>query len=137
MPGPKLTKLELQIMETLWNGASSIREIQETFPEKQRPAYTTIQTTVYRLEAKKAVRRVKKVGNFHIFEAAVTRDAAQRRLIDELLTLFGGSTQPVMAHLIESGKLTLADVKEAERTLRSLAKQDLAKQDLARQGQKR
>src|SRR5690349_21028748 len=124
MPGPKLTKLELQIMETLWNGASSIREIQETFPEKRRPAYTTIQTTVYRLEAKNVVRRVKKVGNFHIFEAAVTRDAAQRRLIDELLALFGGSTQPVMAHLIESGKLTLADVKEAERTLRNLAKQD-------------
>ena len=137
MPGPKLTKLELQIMETLWNGASSIREIQETFPEKQRPAYTTIQTTVYRLEAKKAVRRVKKVGNFHIFEAAVTRDAAQRRLIDDLLTFFGGSTQPVMAHLIESGKLTLAEVKEAERTLRNLAKQDLAKPDSGRRGQKR
>ena len=132
MPEPKLTKLELQIMEALWNGASSIREIQETFPEKDRPAYTTIQTTVYRLEAKKAVRRVRKVGNFHIFEAAVTRDVAQRRLIDELLTLFGGSTQPVMAHLIESGKLTLADVKEAERTLRNLAKQDLA-----RRGQRR
>jgi len=137
MPGPKLTKLELQIMETLWNRASSIREIQETFPEKHRPAYTTIQTTVYRLEAKKAVRRVKKVGNFHIFAAAVTRDAAQRRLIDELLSLFGGSTQPVMAHLIESGKLTLADVKEAEKTLRNLAKQDLAKQDVARQGKTR
>ena len=132
MPEPKLTKLELRIMEALWNGASSIREIQETFPEKDRPAYTTIQTTVYRLETKKAVRRVKKVGNFHIFEAVVTRDVAQRRLIDELLTLFGGSTQPVMAHLIESGKLTLADVKEAERTLRNLAKQDLA-----RRGQKR
>ena len=132
MPEPKLSKLELQIMEALWNGASSIREIQETFPEKDRPAYTTIQTTVYRLEAKKAVRRVRKVGNFHIFEAAVTRDVAQRRLIDELLTLFGGSTQPVMAHLIESGKLTLADVKEAERTLRNLAKQDLARREKIR-----
>src|SRR5579859_7514569 len=120
---PKLTKLELQIMEALWTrGEASIREIQESFPEKKRPAYTTIQTTVYRLEAKKAVRRVKKVGNFHIFEAAVSRNAAQRRLIDDLLALFGGRTQPVMAHLIESGKLTLADVKEAEKTLRKLGK---------------
>ena len=117
----KLTRLELQIMEALWtSGQASIREIQESFPEKFRPAYTTIQTTVYRLEIKKAVRRVKKIGNFHIFQAAVSRDAAQRKLIDDLLALFGGSTQPVMAHLIESGKLTLADVKEAEKTLRSL-----------------
>ena len=121
MAEPKLTKLELQIMDALWSqGKASIREIQETFPEKGRPAYTTIQTTVYRLEAKKAVRRVKKVGNFHIFEAAVSRNAAQRRLIDDLLALFGGCTQPVMAHLIESGKLTLADVKEAEKILRKL-----------------
>src|SRR3954471_20552420 len=122
---PKLTKLELQIMEALWTrGEASIREIQENFPEKKRPAYTTIQTTVYRLEAKKAVRRVKKVGNFHIFEAAVSRNAAQRWLIDDLLTLFGGRTQPVMAHLIESGKLTLADVKEAEKMLRKLQRKD-------------
>src|SRR5207302_6527906 len=121
MAEPRLTKLELQIMEALWShGQASIREIQETFPEKRRPAYTTIQTTVYRLEAKKAVRRIKKVGNFHIFEAAVSRDAAQRKLIDDLLALFGGRTQPVMAHLIESGQLTLEDVKEAERTLRLL-----------------
>jgi BlaI family penicillinase repressor len=121
MAQPKLSKLELQIMEVLWNrGQTSIREIQETFPEKRRPAYTTIQTTVYRLEAKEAVRRVRKVGNFHIFEAAVSRDAAQRRLIDDLLALFGGRTQPVMAHLIESGRLTLEDVKEAEKTLRKL-----------------
>src|SRR5437667_11838458 len=121
----KLTKLELQIMEALWTRAhASIREIQEAFPEKGRPAYTTIQTTVYRLEAKKAVRRVKKVGNFHIFEAAVSRDAAQSRLIDDLLALFGGRTQPVMAHLIESGKLTLEDVKEAEKTLRKLERKD-------------
>jgi BlaI family transcriptional regulator, penicillinase repressor len=127
MPGPKLSKLELQIMETLWSRPSaSIREIQENFPENNRPAYTTIQTTVYRLEAKKAVRRVKKVGNFHIFEAAVSRDAAQRKLIDELLALFGGRTQPVMAHLIESGKLTLADVKEAEKVLRKLERKDPA-----------
>ena len=101
---PKLTKLELQIMEALWTrGNASIREIQESFPEKNRPAYTTIQTMVYRLEGKKAARRVRKVGNFHIFEAAVSRNAAQRRLIDDLLALFGGRTQPVMAHLIESG----------------------------------
>jgi predicted transcriptional regulator len=121
MAESKLTKLELQIMEALWiRGQASIREIQETFSEKDRPAYTTIQTTVYRLESKKAVRRVKKVGNFHIFEAVVSRDAAQRRLIDDLLALFGGRTQPVMAHLIESGKLTLEDVKEAEKTLRKL-----------------
>ncbi len=125
MPEPKLTKLELQIMDALWSqGKVSIREIQETFPEKGRPAYTTIQTTVYRLEAKKAVRRVKKVGNFHIFEAAVSRNAAQRRLIDDLLALFRGCTQPVMAHLIESGKLTLADVKEAEKILRKLERKD-------------
>jgi BlaI family transcriptional regulator, penicillinase repressor len=123
MAGPKLTKLELQIMEVLWTRQNaSIREIQETFPEKNRPAYTTVQTIVYRLENKKAVRRVKRVGNFHIFEAAVTRDAAQRRLVDDLIALFGGHTQPVMSHLIESGKLTLRDVKEAEKTLRKLEK---------------
>jgi BlaI family transcriptional regulator, penicillinase repressor len=125
MAGPKLAKLELKIMETLWaRGQASIREIQEAFPEDDRPAYTTVQTTVYRLEAKKALRRVKKVGNFHIFEAAVSRNAAQRRLIDDLLGLFGGRTQPVMAHLIESGKLTLADVKEAEKMLRRLQRKD-------------
>ena len=110
-------------MEALWTrGNASIREIQEAFPEKNRPAYTTIQTIVYRLEGKKSVRRVKKVGNFHIFEAVLSRNIAQRRLIDDLLGLFGGSTQPVMAHLIESGKLTLEDVKEAEKTLRNLEK---------------
>jgi BlaI family transcriptional regulator, penicillinase repressor len=125
MPQPKLAKLELQIMEALWSGgARSIREIQETFPQKNRPAYTTIQTTVYRLEGKKAARRVRKVGNFHIFEAAISRDAAERRLIDDLLALFGGRTQPVMAHLIESGRLTLADIRDAEKTLRNLQKQD-------------
>ena len=125
MAGPKLTKLELQVMEALWtHGRVSIREVQETFPEERRPAYTTIQTIVYRLEGKKAVHRVRKVGNFHIFEAAVSRDAAQRRLVDDLLALFGGSTQPVMAHLIESGKLTLEDVKEAEKILRKLERQD-------------
>jgi len=121
----KLSKLEFQIMEALWTqGEASIREIQETFPAKRRPAYTTIQTTVYRLEAKNIVRRVRKVGNFHIFAAAVSRSAAQRRLIDDLLALFGGRTQPVMAHLIESGKLTLEDVKEAEKALRQMEKKD-------------
>ena len=125
MATPKLTKLEMQIMEALWNlGASSVREIQEAFPEKDRPAYTTVQTMVYRLETKKAVRRVKKVGNAHIFEAAVTRATAQRRLIDDLLAFFGGSSQPVMAHLIDSGSLTLEDVKEAERTLRRLGRKE-------------
>lgn len=125
MPGPKLSRLELQIMEALWTrGSASIREIQEAFPEKHRPAYTTIQTTVYRLESKKAVHRAKKVGNFHIFEPAVSRDTAQRKLIDELLALFGGKTQPVMAHLIESGRLTLADVKDAEKTLRRLERKE-------------
>src|SRR6478609_10921624 len=122
---PKLTRLELQIMDALWtHGASSVREIQERFAEKDRPAYTTIQTMVYRLEAKKAIRRVKKIGNAHIFEAAVSRSAAQRRLIDEFLSLFGGRSQPLMAHLIEAGKLTLDEVKEAEQTLRKLQKKE-------------
>jgi predicted transcriptional regulator len=123
MPLPKLTKLELQIMEALWTrGACSIREIQEAFPEPGRPAYSTVQTTVYRMEGKKALRRVRKISNAHIFEAAVSREAAQSRLIDDLLGLFGGRTQPVMAHFIESGKLTLEDVEEARKALRKLAK---------------
>jgi predicted transcriptional regulator len=118
---PKLTKLEHQIMDALWNrGASSVREILEAFPDKGRPAYTTIQTMVYRLEEKGAIRRVKKIGNAHIFEAAISRSSAQRRLIDELLAFFGGSSQPVVAHLIESGNLTLEDVKEAEQLLLKL-----------------
>jgi predicted transcriptional regulator len=109
-------------MEALWTrGECSIREILEAFPAKKRPAYTTVQTTVYRLEAKDIVHRVKRVGNFHIFAAAVSREAAQRRLIDDLLAFFGGRTQPVMAHLIESGKLSLAEVEEAEKTLRALS----------------
>ena len=123
MAQPKLTRLELQIMDALWtHGASSVREIQERFAEKDRPAYTTVQTMVYRLEVKKAIRRVKKIGNAHIFEAAISRSAAQRRLIDDLLSFFGGRGQPVMAHLIESGNLTLDDVKEAEQTLKRLGK---------------
>ena len=122
---PKLTKLELEIMEALWSrGALPIREIQEAFPESRRPAYTTIQTTVYRLEDKKALRRVKKISNAHIFEAAISRQAAQRKLIDELLALFGGRTQPVMSHLIESGKLTLDDVRAAEKTLLKLSRKE-------------
>jgi len=119
---PRLSKLELQIMEALWTqGACSIREIQQSFPAKKRPAYSTVQTMVYRLEVKKAVRRVKKISNAHIFEAVISRNAAHRKLIDELLSVFGGSTQPVMAQLIESGKLTLEDVEEARNTLRKLA----------------
>jgi BlaI family transcriptional regulator, penicillinase repressor len=122
---PKLSKLEFQIMEALWTqGEASIREIQEAFPAKRKPAYTTIQTTVYRLEAKSVVRRVKKVGNFHVFAAAVSRSAAQRRLVDDLLALFGGRSQPVMAHLIESGSLTLEDIKEADKALRKLERKD-------------
>jgi BlaI family transcriptional regulator, penicillinase repressor len=121
---PKLTRLELQIMEALWNrGTSSIREIQEAFPAADQPAYTTVQTMVYRLEAKKAIRRVKKIGNAHIFEAMISRSAAQRRLVDEFFSFFGGRTQPVVAHLIESGRLTLEDVQEAEQTLRRLSKE--------------
>ena len=124
-PPPKLTRLELHIMEALWNrGGSSIREIQEEFPSRDRPAYTTVQTTVYRLEAKGALRRVKKISNAHIFEAAISRNAAHRRLIDDLLGLFGGRTQPVMAQLIESGRLTLEDVREAQKALRRLARKD-------------
>jgi BlaI family transcriptional regulator, penicillinase repressor len=124
MAMPKLSKLELRIMETLWtHGALAIREIQEAFPERSRPAYTTIQTTVYRLEDKKALRRVKKIGNAHIFEAVISREAAERKLIDELLALFGGRTQPVMAHLIGSGKLTLQDVREAEKSLQENAQE--------------
>ena len=122
---PRLSNLEMRIMEVLWShGGSSIREIQEKFPAKGRPAYTTVQTMVYRLEAKKALRRAKKIGTAHIFEATIPRDAARRRLIDDLLAVFGGETQPVMTHLIEAGKLTLDDVREAETHLRSLLKKD-------------
>src|SRR5436305_12668260 len=125
MSDPKLSKLELQIMDTLWTrGHASIRDIQEAFPEKRRPAYTTIQTTVYRLEVKGAVRRVKKVGNFHIFEPAFSREVAQRKLIDDFMALFGGRIQPVMAHLIESGIVTAVDIKAAEKTLRKLEQEN-------------
>ena len=112
-------------MEALWSrGPCSVREIHETFPARKRPAYTTVQTMIYRLEVKKVLRRVKKIATANIFEAAVTREAAQRRLVDELLALFGGRSRPIMAHLIESGNLTLDDVREAERTLLKLAGED-------------
>jgi len=119
---PKLTRLELQIMEALWtHGPCSVREIQESFPARKRPAYTTVQTTVYRLEVKKALRRTRKIATALIFEAAVSRNAAQRRLVDELLSMFGGRSRPIMALLIDSGTLTLEDVREAEKTLLKLA----------------
>ena len=125
---PRLTRLELQVMEALWNrGACSIREIHETFPEKNRPAYTTIQTTVYRMEGKGALRCTKRISNANIFEAAISRNAAENRLIDELLSLFGGRTKPVMARLIETGDLSLEDIKEAEAALRKLTRKDSPK----------
>jgi BlaI family penicillinase repressor len=125
MASSKLSKLELQIMETFWSrGPCSIREVQEAFPESGRPAFTTVQTTVYRLERKKALRLVKRISNANVFEAAISRNDAQRRVIDELLLLFGGRGKPVMAHLIESGSLSLDDIKEAERELRSLTRPD-------------
>jgi BlaI family transcriptional regulator, penicillinase repressor len=124
MAHPKLSKLELQIMETLWNrGECSIREIQEAFPESKRPACTKVQTMVYRLlEGKGAVRIVKRIGNANIFAAAISREDAGRKLIDDLLALFGGRTKPVMAQLVESGRLTLEDVKEAEQAILKLAR---------------
>ena len=122
---PKLTRLELEIMEVFWRrGPSSVREIQEDLPGKTRPAYTTVQTMVYRLERKRALRRARKIGNAHIFEPLVSRVAAHRRLVDELLGFFGGRMQPIVAHLVESGRLTPEDVQEAERTLRKFARKD-------------
>ena len=125
MRGPKLSKLELQIMDTLWaRGKASIREIQQAFPEEDRPSYGTIQTTTYRMEAKKIVRRTGKVGNFHIFEPLVAQSAAQLRLIDELLAMFGGRSQLIVMHLVKTGKLGLEDVKEAERELKRLGRKE-------------
>jgi BlaI family penicillinase repressor len=122
---PKLTKLELQVLEALWQkGACSVREILETFPAPGRPAYTTVQTVVYRLERKKALRCVKRISNANIFEAVISRHDAQRRFVDELLAVFGGRAKLVMAHLVESGDLTLDDVKEAEKALRHSLKKD-------------
>ena len=124
---PKLTRLELQIMEALWTrGPCSVREIQESFHARNRPAYTTVQTTVYRMEAKKVLRRTKKIATALIFEAAVTRDAAERRLVDDLLSLFGGRSRPIMAHLIDSGTLSLDDIREAEKTLLKLSEEEKA-----------
>jgi BlaI family transcriptional regulator, penicillinase repressor len=125
MPRPRLTKLELQVLEALWQkGACSVREIQETFPEASRPAYTTVQTVVYRLERKKALRCVKRISNANIFEAAISPKEAQGRLINELLAILGGRAKLIMAHLVESGDLTLEDVKEAERALRKALTKD-------------
>jgi BlaI family transcriptional regulator, penicillinase repressor len=119
---PKLTRLELRILEAFWTrGAASIREIQEAFPEP-RPAYTTIQTTVYRLEAKKAVRRVKKISNAHIFEPVVAREVTRHRMLDDILSLFGGRAMPMMAQLAEAGRLTKADVRELEKVIDNLDK---------------
>ncbi|HWG57487.1 MAG TPA: BlaI/MecI/CopY family transcriptional regulator [Candidatus Acidoferrales bacterium] len=127
MARQKLTKLELQVLEALWtHGKASIREVQESFPEP-RPAYTTIQTTIYRLERKKAVRRIRKISNAHIFEPTVARDFARRRLLDEILSFFGGRAQPMMAQLAEAGKLTLEDVRELQRDMQKLERQKAEK----------
>jgi BlaI family transcriptional regulator, penicillinase repressor len=127
MKQPRLARLELQILEALWaHGKASIREIQEAFPEP-RPAYTTIQTTVYRLEAKGAVRRVRKISNAHIFEPLVARDVARHRLLDDILSLFGGRAQPMMAQLAEAGKLTLDDVRGLEKTIKKLGREKAAR----------
>jgi predicted transcriptional regulator len=128
MRKPKLTRAELQIMQVLWNrGALSVREIQDAFPEQKRPAFTTVQTVVYRLEAKKAIRIAKKVGNANVFEPVMSRTVAGNSLIDDLLGFFGGRVEPVIARLIESGKLTMEDIKEAEEALRSLSRKDKRK----------
>jgi BlaI family transcriptional regulator, penicillinase repressor len=125
MPKPRLTKLELQVLDALWQkGPCSVREIQETFPEPGRPAYTTVQTVVYRLERKKVLRCVKRISNANIFEAIISRKDAQGRLINELLALLGGRAKLVMAHLVETGDLTMDDIKEVERTFRKTARKD-------------
>jgi len=122
---PKLTKLELQILEAFWQkGACSVREVQESFPETERPAYTTVQTVVYRLERKKALRCVKRISNANIFEAVISRNDAQRRFVDELLAVFGGRAKLVIAHLVEAGDLTLDDIKEVERSIRKTSRKD-------------
>lgn len=125
MQAPKLSRLELKIMEALWQlGPASVREIQESLPEKNRPAYTTVQTILYRLEAKEAVRRTRKIGNAHIFEAVFSKKAVHGSVIDDLLSVFGGRTQPLVSHLIESGQLSLDDIDEARKTLHELAKKE-------------
>ncbi|HKD60428.1 MAG TPA: BlaI/MecI/CopY family transcriptional regulator [Terracidiphilus sp.] len=123
---PRLSKLELQIMETFWTrGACSVREVQESFSEKNRPAFTTVQTMIYRLEAKKALRCTKRIGKANIFEAVISRIGVQRNLIDELLNLFG--TRPVVAHMVKTGQLTLDDVRDAEQELKRLARKEQSK----------
>jgi predicted transcriptional regulator len=125
MAKPRLTKLELQVLEAFWqNGPSSVREVQETFPEPDRPAYTTVQTVVYRLERKQVLRCVKRIGNANIFEATISREDAQGRLINELLAILGGRAKLVMAHLVETGELTLNDIKEVEKTLQKSPRKD-------------
>jgi BlaI family transcriptional regulator, penicillinase repressor len=125
MTTPKLTPLELKIMDVLWSrGPSSVRDVHEQFPEEGRPAYTTVQTMVYRLEEKGALRRAKKIGNANIFEATVSREAAHKRWLDDVLALFGGRSQPLMSHLIETGKLTMDDIKAAEKLLREHSRED-------------
>jgi len=128
MAHPKLGKLEIRVMEAFWTkGPCSVREAQETFPEHNRPAYTTVQTTVYRLERKKALRCVKRIGNANVFEAAISRDDAQRSFIDELRSLFKGRAKLIMAHLVESGELSLDDITEAENMLRTKSRKELSK----------
>jgi len=125
MPTPKLTPLELQIMDALWNqGRLSVREILENFPKRSRPAYSTIQTTVYRLEEKGAVRRLREIGNAHIFDAVIAREEAKGRFVDDMLKAFGGSPQFVMAHMVETGKLTLEDIREAEKLIQELKREE-------------
>ena len=121
----KFTPLELQLLEAFWNqGRLSIRELVEAFPKDEEPAYTTVQTVVYRLEEKGAIRRVRKIGNAHIFEAVVTREAAKGRLLDEFLKLFGGSPRFVMAHLAQAGKLNMDDIREAEKLVQELSREE-------------
>jgi predicted transcriptional regulator len=124
MPVPRLSKLELQVMEILWSrGELCVRDILEGMPQKKRPAYTTIQTIVHRLEVKGAIRRSRKIGNVHLFQPVVARNTALHRLIDDFLSLIGGRAHPVMTHLIESGRMTLEDFKEAEKAFKKLAKE--------------
>ena len=123
MPSPRLSRLELRIMDVIWShGPCSVRDVQESFPEESRPAYTTVHTIVSRLEAKKAVRKTKKVSNAHIYEATITRGSAQTHMLDDFVRLFGGRMQPLMAHLIEAGQLTLEDIQAAEKLLREKSK---------------
>lgn len=118
MTEPRISRFEFQLLDKLWDlGPCSVREIQESLPVKHRPAYTTVQTMLYRLEEKGAVCRVKKIGNAHLFKATLSRQAVHHRLIGDLLSLFGGSAAPVMSHLVETGKLTLADIKDLEKRL--------------------